>query len=733
MRKVRVPINNFAFGEISDSTVFRVDTPIYQASAQRIENMFMLSEGGVKRRPGLERIDELTGITRDKTKTFQSRLVPFVFSGNEQYIVSIEHQQLRVFIIDPVTKAVSLTATITQDTNSAALPFDDRYIHQYTFAQYADVMFICHPLFMPRQLVRTSLTAFEVTPMGFDSRNNGERTYQPFSVFHPTNVTLQSSATSGTGVTLTVSAPYFDALHVGTVLMYQDTEITITAVTSSTVAVGNINGTLRQRLTILNPLRTTDGSAIVEVTHLNHGFAGGESIIIEGASATGGINANQINGARTIGSVIDENTYTITAGSSANSATDGGGFIKVVTGAPTTEWSEQSFSALRGYPAAVEFHENRLCFAGTIAEPDTIWMSKSSLFYNFDTGEAADDDSISLLGASGDVHEIRYLVSNRDLQVFTSTDEMYVPTFLNQSITPTNVQLRKQTPYGSMFVRPESIDGATLFSQVGGRVIREYIYTDDENAYSATAVSTIASHLIRTPNDLAVCHGAFESAESYAVFSSPCGCLSLFSSNRAERRAGWCQFSIKGDFYSICAIDDRLFASAWIELPAGGEKLILGEFKMSALTDLGGTYTVTGPTVAVPFDNGTEVVLVSKEPAMDYLGPQVVASGVVQVPAGYTSVEVGLPFNVNLISNPIDATLGEGPVTGDLRGISSVIVDMRNTRSIKVNNRVLSITQPVSGKKEFRILGYGRDPQVKISQNEPLPLQVNGFIAEVVV
>lgn len=731
MRKVRVPVTNFAFGEVSQSTIMRTDTPIYTASAQRVENMFMLSEGGVKRRPGLERIAKLDGITRDKSYTFQSRLLPFIFSGREQYIVSLEHQQVRVFILDPVTGAVSLATTITQDTNSNPLPFDEEFIHEYTFAQYADVMFICHPLFSPRQLVRTGLTTFEVTPIGFDKRRNNARTFQPFSSFHPVNVTLGASATTGT-VTLTTSAPYFDSLHVGVVLMYFETEIQITAVSSPTSATGVVNGTLRQRLEILNPLRTTNGSAVIEVTHLNHGFGGGESIVVEGASSVGGINAGQINGTRTIGSVIDENTYTITAGANANEAEDGGGFVKIVTSAPTSIWTEQSFSALRGYPAAVEFHESRLCFAGTISEPDTIWMSRSGLFYNFDIGDANDADAISLLGASGEVHEIRYLLSSRDLQVFAATSELYIPTFLNQSITPTNVQIRRQTPYGTTFVSPQSMDGATLFAQIGGNVIREYIYTDDENAYSATAVSTIASHLVRTPNDLAVCHGAFDASESYAVFSSPCGCLSLFSSNRVERRAGWCQFTAKGDFYSVCALNERLFATMWIDDGTGGEELILGEFKTGALLDCGETYTVTGPTLFVPFGDGVEVELVSNNGRLDYLGSQVVSNGEVVVPNGYTEVEVGLGFNVNLVSNPIDVMLGEGALTGEPRGVSSVIVDMRNTRSIKVNNRALSQTNDVNGKKEFRTLGYSRDPQVKISQNEPLPLQVNGFVAEVV-
>ena len=39
----------------------------------------------------------------------------------------------------------------------------------------------------------------------------------------------------------------------------------------------------------------------------------------------------------------------------------------------------------------------------------------------------------------------------------------------------------------------------------------------------------------------------------------------------------------------------------------------------------------------------------------------------------------------------------------------------------------------MKGKKEFRLLGYSRDPQVIITQNEPLPFQVNGLTAELIV
>ena len=38
-----------------------------------------------------------------------------------------------------------------------------------------------------------------------------------------------------------------------------------------------------------------------------------------------------------------------------------------------------------------------------------------------------------------------------------------------------------------------------------------------------------------------------------------------------------------------------------------------------------------------------------------------------------------------------------------------------------------------TGKKEFRSLGYSRDPQVTIEQDDPLTMQVNGIIAELIV
>ena len=841
MQKVRVPINSFQYGEVSDSLLMRTDTPIYAQSAQRLENLVVMGEGSVKKRYGLKHIYDYS-ITYDANNPAQSHLFKFVFDDNEQYIISIEHQKVRCFQLE-TDGSVTLVSTITQDIDGNTLPFNQSYLQEYTYAQYGDVMFISHPLFAPRTVVRTGLTSFEVDTFAFDFRADEEVTYQPYTKFQASNVFLDPEATTGSSVavqiyansgavdpdgidtgtsdstspiefelngalasggtvtldaatqitftstsnysahtftitgtdqdgatqtedvdglnvgtsystklfktitsitanvaissgTLTVgvsekqAVSYFDTTgdHIDVTLRYGEAEMDIVSVQGSDRATVNIIDELKRRLTILNPLRATDGSDEVQVTMLGHGFAGGESITIEDAAPTGGINSASINGSRTVTEIIDENTFTYTAGATANTTEDGGGYVTIVSHAPTLDWDEQSWSAKRGYPAAVTFHENRLCFGGTLAEPDAIWMSKIGEYFNFDVGEAADTDSINLIAATGDVNEIRYMVSNRDLQVFTASGELYVPTYLNQAITPTNAQIRKQTPYGTEYVQPVSIDGATIFAQKDGKVIREYLYTDAEDAYTASAVSTLASHLINNPKCLTVAHSAFGLPDSYAALTLGNGDMALFSSNRAERRASWTRVTTDGNFCSVIAIHDRLFANIWYD-----SKLHLCEFDTNVGLDkwVSGTIASNKVDVSAAFSDGDVVQVIHSDGT--YIGDKTVDSSDEIDLTGYTGdVYAGLKYTAKLVTNPVDASMGSGPVTGEPRGITNVVVDVKSTSSMKVNSRP-SISSDFTGKKEVKLLGYSRNPQVTIEQDDPEPMQINGIVAELIV
>lgn len=752
MARVNVPLTNFQFGEVSPSVLSRTDTTMYSAAAQKVENLFLRNEGGLLKRYGTERIYEFD-TTVDSTKLFQHRLVPFIFSDDERYIVSLENAKIRVFIIDPATGAVSLTATITQDVDTNAIPFSDSILKELTFAQAGDVMFIAHQTFMVRKLVRTSLTAFQVEVMTFDESVDGYGILQPYYSFHPTSMTLDPSASTGTGITITTSSAYFDTTgtqtggnyldskHVGITLRYHKNEIEITSVQSATQATGNIRDELLVHLDA-DAIETTDSSATIKITFALHGLAVGDSITISDAGSVGGITANQINGTRTITAVVDENVFEVSAGSTANSSVVGGGSPRIVTHAPTTEWEEQSYSALRGYPAAVAFHENRLWLAGTIAQPDGIWASQTADYFNFDVGDAEDSDALDLTASIGEINTIRHLVSNRDLQIFTSTSEMYIPAFSDKPITPTNAQLRRQTPFGSDYVKPLVLDGATVYVQKTGSVVREFIFSDAENAYVANGLSTLSAHLIKNPKQMTILRGAINRPESYLFVVNDDGTIATFISNRAEQRAGWSEFTTNGKFHSICTVDDRVFVIGQYDIGDGTQKFILMEFQSSLNMDFSDNFTGSAGVfdVSSHFADGATVKVVN---GTDYLGEFTVASGNVDVSAvqEITSAEIGYSFNVEAKTLPIDAQTGSGPLTGEPRAISRVILDLYDTLSVSVNNKRLVIRQvgddlsqdrtPVTGKREFRLLGYSKDPTITITQTAPLKMQVNGLIAEV--
>lgn len=752
MARIRVPISNFQFGEVSPSMLSRTDTKVYASAAKKVENFFIRNEGGILKRFGTRKVYEFD-TTVDSSKRMQHRIIPFIFSDDERYIISLEHEQIRCFKIDPATGAVTLVETITQDVDSATLPITDSILDEITYAQSGDVLFLCHNTFLIRKLTRTSLDDFEVSTFGFRTDADENYIFQPYYSFHDPAVTLDPSKTSGTGAILTTSANYWDTTgtqtgsdyldskHIGIIIRFHGQEIEIKSVQSATQATGDIVDKLEVHLDT-DAIETTDGTADIQITMALHGLRTGDSVTITDAGAVGGIAANQVNGTRSVQEIVNQNVFIVTAGQNANSNTVGGGSPKIETHAPSTQWEEQSYSELRGFPAAVTFHENRLWFGGTIAQPDGIWASKSADYFNFDVGGAEDDDALDLTASIGEINTVRHIVSNRDLQIFTSTSELYIPAFTEKPITPTNAQIKRQTPYGSAFVKPQSLDGATIYVQKNGSAVREYIYSDAEAAYVATSISQLSSHLINDPVQMSILRGAINRPESYAFILNSDGTIALFTSNRGEQRAGWSQFTTEGKFHSICTIDDRVFLIGQYDKGDGTDKFILTEFDANLNMDFSDSFTGTAGVfdVSTHFANDAVVSVVDGD---NYLGQFTVANGEVDVSAVQliTNAEIGLEFNVEFETLPIDASVQGGPLTGNPRRVNRVILDLVDTLSVSVNNNRLVIRQvnnnfalgreAVTGKKEFRLLGFSKDPTVKITQSAPLKAQVNGIIAEV--
>ena len=131
---------------------------------------------------------------------------------------------------------------------------------------------------------------------------------------------------------------------------------------------------------------------------------------------------------------------------------------------PTTQWDEQVFSTVNGFPKTVTFHEQRLFFGGVTALPDGIQASQVADFFNFDVGEAEDADSVQIQIASDQINEIRHLTSSKTLEIFTSTGEFFLKPQVSKPITPTDIQIIRQSSLGcQQKAMPKRFDGATIF------------------------------------------------------------------------------------------------------------------------------------------------------------------------------------------------------------------------------------------------------------------------------
>jgi hypothetical protein len=66
-------------------------------------------------------------------------------------------------------------------------------------------------------------------------------------------------------------------------------------------------------------------------------------------------------------------------------------FSKTADGSPR---KEDVWSATRGYPNSICFYEGRLVLGGTESKPQSIFMSKTGSFFDFDIDDGDDDEAI---------------------------------------------------------------------------------------------------------------------------------------------------------------------------------------------------------------------------------------------------------------------------------------------------------------------------------------------------
>jgi hypothetical protein len=208
-----------------------------------------------------------------------------------------------------------------------------------------------------------------------------------------------------------------------------------------------------------------------------------------------------------------------------------------------TTWKLGAFSDTTGHPSCVSFFEQRLVFAGTTDEPQTLYFSKSGDYENMTTGTNADDAMVYTI-ASNQVNAIRYLKAVRTLIVGTSGGEWTVSADgTDAAVTPSNVTIKKQSSYGSSTVDAIPAGNATLFLQRAKRKIRELAYDFDVDGYTAPDLTI----LNETVTDSGINEMAYQqSPDSNLWCVREDGVLACLTYQRSDNVVAWSRHKVGG-------------------------------------------------------------------------------------------------------------------------------------------------------------------------------------------
>lgn len=632
MTRINLLQTNFTSGELDPRLLGRSDLRSQENGAARLQNVFVETTGGARRRSGMAYLATAAG---------RGRMATFEPSSGGTFLFVFSDLQLDIY------EDGILLATLTT-------PWTEADVEQISWAQFGDSVLVAHPDHPPQQIRKISDTNWTIEDLVFAEKINGV-TCQPFARFASGDITLTAGGTNA-AATLTASNDVFLAGHLGAVFRIgkeqapgPDGEITISFV--------------QIRLTNIVNATTADGIVLDD-------DAPGDLLPID----------------------------------------------------DTIDWDEQAFSDARGWPITFSFHQNRMVIGGSRDLPNGLWMSRSGRLLDFDLGEGFDDDAIAFRLSANDAPAIRALQSGRHLQIFTSIGEWIVT---GDPLTPINIQLRQQSRVGSPVDRqvpPRDVDGATLFASRSGREIREFLFTDTEQAYQAPDLALLARHLVLDPVDQ-----AFDRSRRLFLIVMADGSMATIGIYRNADIVAWSQQVTDGAILSVAVTDTRTFLL--IERSNG---VFIEELTDDLFVDAGLALSEASPTsVWSGLDHleGETVTVVSEIGAVE---TAVVTGGEITLAAPATAITVGLPYTHVIEPLPPATNSTSGRTQEPLYRPIRLVLRVLETSSLRVGTGsglrdLLFPTStdptPFTGDQTLRALGWRRgtdEPAWRIEQSTPL-------------
>lgn len=397
---------------------------------------------------------------------------------------------------------------------------------------------------------------------------------------------------------------------------------------------------------------------------------------------------------------------------------------------------ENVWSASRGWPRSVTFHQGRLFFGGSKSRPSTIWGSKVALFFDFEAVEGLDDDAVEATLDTNTFNAIVDLISGRDLQVFTTGGEFYVPQEGLTPITPTDFFLSSTSRNGCKEgIRVKQLESGVLFIQRQGKQLSEIAYSDTQLTYVTSKISLLSGHLLKNPKSMDIRRAvATDENDLLLIVNSDDGSMAVYSLLRAQNVIAPSQFTTDGSFIDV-GVDITDIYTVVKRSDSGVDKYYVEVFDDTVLTDSAVTGGAVASLDASHIDGKTVNVISDGYIEED----QTADSAVTFINTPTTSCEVGLPISVEVKTMPADLRIQTGTRIGFRKRIVEVNALLYETQNIVINGNLVPIRSLGSGaldsavptftgtKVLHGILGYSNDGQITVTQSVPLKMTLLGL------
>jgi hypothetical protein len=720
---------NFSTGELDPLLRSRIDLQQYKNALAKATNVVVQPQGGIRRRPGLKYMAELPAAAANGV-----RLVPFEFSVADSYMLCFTDQRMYVF-----KDGVQITNINGSGNAYLTTSITAAMLSSIVWTQSADTMILVQEDLQPQRLVRGATDAsWTISTITFDSIPKYAFNLQ---VFEP-GATLTPSAVSG-NITLTVSSAPSDT---GSLQAATTSSVTLKSAASSTndlfkgLCVVMTSGAQSGKARKITAYDGTTKVATVFPNWETAPLAGDNYKVVPFAaeSVNQYVNAQPQGRARILEYVSDTEVRAITEYPFFDT-----------TGRTAGNWSVECFyedvwSASKGWPRTVTFHEGRLYFGGSKSRPSTIWGSKIGIFYDFVPTEALDDDAVEATLDTSSLNVIVDMISGRDLQVFTTGAEFYVPQSGLDPITPLSLSFKAVSRNGTKpGTRVQSLESGSVYIQRLGKSVNEFLFSDTQATYVTQRISLLAGHLLKTPTRMTLRRAnSTDEGDLLLMANDADGTMAVFSVMRSQQITAPSEYVTDGQFLDV-QVDVSDIYTVVKRTFNGTARYFVELFRDDLFTDCAFTGGAASGASSLPHIGKSLNVITDGVPQSN---ETVSAGGAVTFDRASTAAyEVGLPFTVYAKTMPVDIRLQTGTRTGFKKRIVEINAVVNDTQHLVLNsnpvpfrsfdNPLLDAAEPeFTGIKRVNgVLGYSREQAIEISQSLPLKMTLLGLEFRVAV